>query len=156
MERQPEYGIGRIIQQWVTDTLRASTESFEVPALVMSTDEGDYQTKLLSMIGKHSGVLVLVALTSIARGGSGLWTVGIEVETMENITTSRGSYQNATQWTALRYAEFAIARLHEEQMSTAPYAVLWIDDNAITLEEERPTLRYKTRFQARLGANLQF
>lgn len=156
MERLPEYGIGRLIQDWVTTTLRAAAETAEAPAVIMSTDEGDYQTKLLSMIGRHQGILALVALTNLSRGERGLWTVGIEIETLENITTARGSYQNATAWTALRFAEFLIARLHEQQMATAPFAVLWVDDNAISLEEERPVLRYKTRFTARLGTDLQF
>ena len=155
MERIPEYGVCRLIQSHVTTVLAESEHTLNSGAVVQSQDEGDYETKLASSLAKHWGIFALVTVTGLNRNGSGMWEVALEVVVHEQINLNRGGNQ-ASQWTALRYAEMILATFHETQMTEKPYAYLQADAGAVQLEQEISPIIYRVRLLARLGQVLRF
>jgi len=156
MERQPEYGVCRLVQEHFQSVLEASPHTTNCGAVVISTDEGDYETKLAVALAKHRSLCALISIGGLSRGGMGVWSVAVEVAVHEDVVRSRGSNRQTTTWTALRFAEMVIATFHETRMSDAPFANITVDANALTLEQESPSLLYRVRLNAGLGANLVF
>lgn len=156
MERYPEYGVCRLVQEHFQSVLEASPHTMNCGAVVISTDKGDYETKLAVALAKHRSLCAMISIGGLSRGGMGVWSVAVEVAVHEDVVRARGSNRQTTTWTALRYSEMVIATFHGTRMEGAPYANLNVDSNALTLEQETPSLLYRVRFNAGLGANLVF
>jgi hypothetical protein len=154
MEREPEYGICRLIQTWVAERLRTSDAVRSADAQVESQDEGDYEAKLMQGLAKHRGIMALVSVLGLARGTNGLWEVALEVQIQEQVNMNRSGPTN--EWTAMRFAEMVLATFHTAQMPSAPFAYFQASQEAIALEVETPVLVYRVRFAARLGSTLTF
>ena len=152
MDRIPEYGICRLIQSHVTDTLRRASFAVNSGLAVESSDDGDYESKLMEQIQKP--LLALVGFAGMSRGGQGLWRVGIEVRLQELVRLNRSGI--ASPWTGLRVAEAIMATMHQTQMPTEPFAYFQVADDAMTLESEKQYLVLTVRLSARLGTNVVF
>jgi len=152
MDRVPEYGVCRLVQSHVTTTLRTAPFAINAGLCIESSDEGDYESKLMEQIQKP--LLAIVGFSGMGREAQGKWRVGIEIRIQENVRLNRSGV--ASQWTALRLAEAVIATLHATQMATAPFAFLQVSDDAISMESEKPYLLMTVRLTARLGPNLVF
>lgn len=152
MDREPEYGVCRLVQAYVTDTMRGAAFAVNSGLVVESSDEGDYESKLMEKINQP--LLALVGFSGMRREGQGKWRVEIEIRFQEQVRMNRTGV--STDWTALRLAEATIATLHKRQMPGAPFAYLQVADEALTMESEKPYLVLTVRMTARLGSNPVF
>ena len=152
MDRIPEYGVCRLIQNHVTSGLRAATFAVNSGLVIESSDDGDYESKLMEQIQKP--LLAIVGFSGMGREGQGKWRVGLEIRIQEHVRMNRSGVVSA--WTALRLAEAIIATLHKTQMADAPFAYLQVADDALTMDSEKPYLVLIVRMSARLGAEVVF
>ena len=152
MDRLPEYGICRLIQSHVTSVLRGATFAVNSGLVIESSDDGDYESKLMEQIQKP--LLAIVGFSGMGREAQGKWRVGLEVRIQEHVRMNRSGI--VSDWTSLRLAEAIIATLHKTQMVSAPFAYLQVADDAISMESEKPYLVFIVRMTARLGAEVVF
>ena len=152
MDRVPEYGICRLIQSHVTSVLRTASFAINSGLVIESSDDGDFESKLMEQIQKP--LLAIVGFSGLGREGQGKWRVTLEMRIQEHVRMNRSGV--ASPWTALRISEAIIATLHQTQMASAPYAYLQVSDDAITMESEKPYLVFTVRMVARLGTSAVF
>lgn len=152
MDRVPEYGVCRLIQSHVTTALRTATFAINSGLAIESSDDGDYESKLMEQIQKP--LLAIVGFSGMGREGQGKWRVALEIRIQEHVRMNRSGI--ASEWTALRLCEAIIATLHNAQMAEAPFAFLQVADDAISMESEKPYLVMTVRMSARLGASVVF
>ena len=152
MDREPEYGVCRLIQSYVTATLRQAAFAVNSGLAVESSDDGDYESKLMEQLQKP--LLGIVAFTAMRREAQGKWRVDLEVRIQEQVRLNRTGV--TADWTALRLGEAVIATMHKTQMTEAPFAYFQVADDAISMESEKPYLVLTVRLTARLGATVVF
>ena len=155
MNREPEYGVCRLVQDYATEQLRTFQPCLQADAVVMAQDAGDWPTRMERAIAQWN-VTVFVSVSGLARGPQGFWVVGLEIGVTENAIMNRGETETPNVWTSLRLAEAILAHLHERQMPDGPRAWFQAADQAITLDNEIPSILYTVRVNARLGPVLRF
>lgn len=152
MDRVPEYGICRLIQSHVTATLRAAPFAVNSGLVIESSDDGDFESKLMEQIQKP--LIAIVGFSGMSREGQGKWRVGLEVRLQETVRMNRSGI--AHPWTALRLGEAIIATMHQTQMASEPFAYFQVADDALSMESEKPALVMIVRLAARLGTRVVF
>lgn len=155
MNRSPEYGVCRLVQEYVRSHLRTFDPVVQSGALVLSQDEGDWVTRMERSI-QADRIVVFISTGALSRGPQGFWSVGVEIAVTENVILNRGETESSAVWTSLRLAEAILATLHERQMPDGPRAWLQAADQALTLDSETPAVLYTVKVNARLGPVLKF